>query len=200
MFIKKIVYFLVLFFCISNLIFGQQADASSTYNLIGTVVNGESNELLIGAHLVINGIKASKTDENGNFSLIVEANDTVKITYVGFKALHYIAPKELPGKYLTKFKLYTDSINLKEIEVFPWPSYEEFKKTITLMKPKEPEIKMEGIKMYQDRNIKPIEFPILSVFSCPISFIYDKLLDKQAKLRRRVERRINITKKAAQID
>ena len=51
-------------------------------------------------------------------------------------------------------------------------------------------IKMESVKMYQDKIITPKSPSLLS----PASFIYDKLFDKQAKLRRRLERRRNTIK------
>ena len=154
------------------------------------MVNGDNNELLSGAHLVSSNSYATKTDENGNFNINLKENDTLKISYVGFKSFYYVAPHQNPGKYLIKFKLYTDSITLNEIEIFPWPSYSEFKKAFAELKTTEPEIKMEGVKLYQDRNIKPWQFKTVHLFTNPISYIYDKLLDKKAKQRRRIDRRI----------
>lgn len=170
--------------------FSQTID-SSYYILSGTVVNGKNNELLSGAHLVSSSSFAAKTDENGNFNINIKENDTLKISYIGFKTYYYVAPYQKTGKYIIKFKLYTDSITLNEVEIFPWPSYSEFKKAFMELKPTEPEIKMEGVKLYQDRNIEPWEFKTGHLLTNPISYIYDKLLDKKAKQRRRIERRIN---------
>ena len=205
--IKIILSFLLLFFF--QFTKAQDKDTSSNYILSGTVVNGETNELLIGAHLITNQYFGTKTDETGVFSINVAENDTLKISFVGYKTLYYAvpfqenaSPNNLDGrsKFLIKFKLYTDSISLNEVEIFPWPSYEEFKKAFTALKPTEPEIKMEGVKMYQDRNIVPWEFPPLSIISNPISFLYDKLLDKKAKLRRRLERSRKTIKESSFIE
>jgi hypothetical protein len=186
--INNTLLFLFLFFSHRN--FCQTKDTTNHYTLVGTVVNGENNEMLPGAHLVSTSAYATKTDENGNFNILIKENDTLKISFVGFKPYYYVAPKQDVGKYLIKFKLYKDSILLNEVEIFPWPSYSEFKKTFAELKTTEPEIKMEGVKLYQDRNIQPYEFSTLHLFTNPISYIYDKLLDKKAKQKRRIDRRI----------
>lgn len=185
---NSILLFLLIF--IHQFGFCQSKDTLISYTLSGTVVNGETNELLKGAHLLSSSSFATKTDENGIFNISIEKDDTLKISYIGFKTLYYIAPEQKRGKYLIKFKLYTDSVTLDEVEIFPWPSYSEFKKAFAELKTTEPEIKMEGVKLYQDRNIEPWEFKTVHLFTNPISFIYDKLLDKKAKQRRRIERRI----------
>lgn len=182
---------ILLFLLIIIVEFGYcQTSDTFYYTLSGTVVNGENNEILSGAHLVSSSSFATKTDENGNFSINLKENDTLKISYVGFKSFYYVTPHQNPGKYLIKFKLYTDSIVLNEVEIFPWPSYSDFKKAFAELKTTEPEIKMEGVKLYQDRNIEPWEFKTVHLFTNPISYIYDKLLDKKAKQRRRIDRRI----------
>lgn len=185
---NSILLFLLVLF--SQLGYSQLKDTTIFYTIGGTIVNGESNELLAGAHIVSSRFFATKTDENGVFNISVTENDTLKISFVGFKTLHYITPKQDAGKYLIKFKLYIDSISLNEVEIFPWPSYSEFKKAFAELKSTEPEIKMEGVKLYQDRNIEPYEFSTLHLFTNPLSYIYDKLLDKKAKQRRRIDRRI----------
>ena len=192
--IKIFLQFVLLFF--TQLIFAQITDSTKSYILSGTVVNGETNELLIGANLITSQHIGTLTDENGTFIITVLANDTIRTSFIGYKSLFYVAPFQKQGKYLIKFKLYTDSINLNEVEIFPWPSYDEFKKAFTELKPLAPEIKMDGVKIYQDRNINPIVLPAIAVISNPISVIYDRLLDKKAKLRRRIDRKRNSIKEA----
>lgn len=187
-------------FLFTQLISGQTIDSTISYVLVGTVVNGETNELLVGTHLLSSNQFGTKTDETGTFSISVLPNDTLTISYIGYKTLTYVTPQQNSGKYLIKFKLYTDSITLQEVEIFPWPTYDEFKKAFAELKEHEPEIKMEGVKMYQDRNIEPWEFTMLHIFSNPISLIYDKLLDKKAKQRRRLDRRRETIKEASFIE
>ncbi len=157
----------------------------SSYVLIGTVVNGENNSLLMGANIVTSKNFGTKTNELGEFSIHTEKNDTLTISYIGFKTLTYIAPIKKPGKYLIKFKMYKDSIALQEVEVFPYPTYKEFKEAFIAQDKQEEQIKIEGIKTYVDRDVS---YKKPSVFS-PASFIYDKLFDKKAKTRRKLNRR-----------
>ena len=179
-----------------------QTDTSNIqhYILSGTVVNGVNNAPLTGAHLLSSKGLATKTNEMGSFDITVVENDTLVISYIGFKTLTFIAPKNNAGKYLTKFNLYKDSISLKEVEIFPWPSYDDFKKAFEELNLKDQEIKMTGVKMYKDRNIEPYNYTLQSLLKDKniISFMYDKLLDKEAKLRRRINRRRETIEKAAQ--
>mgnify|MGYP001605034515 CR=1 FL=1 len=167
-----------------------QTVTENSFILSGTVVSGVNNQPLAGSHLLTNRNMGTKTNELGEFTLIVYPKDTLKISYIGFKTIHYIIPYKESGKYLIKFKLFTDSVALSEIEIFPWPTYEEFKQAFIAMDKQNEAIKMEGVKMYQDKIITPKSHSLLS----PASFIYDKLFDKQAKLRRRLEKRRNTIK------
>lgn len=174
-----------------------QVDSIVTYQLGGTVVDGTTNMPLIGAHIVSQNYFSNHTNSNGVFTLNVNIGDTLKVSYIGYKSLAYVVPINSEYKHLTKFKLYRDSVSLNEVEIFPWPTYEDFKVAFEELNLKNKEIKMEGVKMYQDRNIEPFEFKLYHSLTHPISFIYDKLFDKKAKLTRRINRRRNIIKKSS---
>lgn len=166
------------------------SQTDSTYTLSGTVVTGNTNIPLRGAHLLTSKKSGTKTSETGEFSITVSHNDTISVSYIGYKTINYIAPKRDNGKYLTKFKLYRDSIILDEVEIFPYPTYKEFKEAFIAMNKENEKIKMEGINMYIDESNEPIKPSILN----PASFIYDKLFDKKAKMKRRLDRRRNLIK------
>lgn len=193
--IKIILSFLFLY--IYHLSVGQQIDSTNNYTISGTVVDGETNEILVGAHILNSNYIATKTDESGIFAITVNSNDTLRVSYIGYKYLFFITPNQEKGKYIVKFKLYTDSVMLQEIEIFPWPSYDEFKKAFAELESNNHEIKMEGVKLYKDRNIDPMQFTMLHALTNPISLIYDKLLDKKAKQKRRIERRRLTIKEAS---
>ncbi len=176
--------------------FDAKSQLDSNYILIGTIVDGESNEVLIGAHIITSKHLGSKTNENGVFEISTMVNDTLNISYVGYKNIIYISPQKEKGRYLTKFKMYKDSISLAEVEILPWPTYDEFKEAFKALDLTEQEIKMTGIKMYIDRNIQPLDYKLYHAVTNPISFIYDRLLDKKAKNRRQLERRRNIINKS----
>jgi hypothetical protein len=192
---KKLIIISFLLLTCKSAIYSQ-SDTSTTYTLKGTIVNGNTNELLMGANIIINHQRGTKTDENGNFSVKIKKNDSIKISFIGFKTLYYISPFQPKGEYLTKFKLYRDSVSLQQIEIFPWPNYKEFKKAFLTMDKQNEQIKMEGVKMYKDRVIhETYDLSPLHIFTNPASFIYDKLFDKKAKLKRKLKRRREIIKK-----
>ncbi len=177
-------------------VYGQTPSTDSLYILSGTVVNGNNNILLEGAHITTNKGYGTKTNPQGDFSLNIYPNDTVKVSYVGFKTLTYVAPYQKPGQYLIKFKLYADSISLKEVEIFPYPTYKEFKQAFSELDKQDEKVEIYGVKTYQDKvtdKSKP------TIFN-PASFIYDRLFDKKAKLKRKLDRRRKTTKDAAIIE
>jgi hypothetical protein len=193
--LKSIILFLILFTTNLFFAFGQ---TDTNYIISGTVVDGKSKSLLAGAHLLSSKGVATKTNEIGLFELVVFEGDTLFISYVGYKTLTYIIPQNKSGKYLTKFSLSEDSISLQEVEIFPWPSYDDFKKAFEELNFKNQEIKMVGVRMYIDKNVEPWEFSTLHLFTNPLTFIYDRLLDKKAKQIRRIDRRRETIEKSAQ--
>lgn len=150
---------------------------NTTYILSGTVVDGSNNEPLAQSNIIIDN-KGTSTNMLGEFSVQVKENDTLNISYIGYQTLTFVAPKKDTGMYLIKFKLYKDSISLKEVEIFPWPTYEEFKKAFVELDKSDEQIDLNGVKQYKGEPIKKYVQP--SVFS-PISFVYDRLFDKKAK-------------------
>lgn len=156
------------------------------------MVSGKTNTPLVGANLLSTTNIGTKTNISGEFNINVTSNDTLKISFIGFKTIKYIVPQKENGKYLIKFRLYKDSIALSEVEVFPWPSYKEFKKAFLAINKEEDKIKMEDVNMYIDKSTTPYT---PSIFS-PASFIYDKLFDKKAKIKRRLTRRRKTIKKS----
>jgi hypothetical protein len=180
---KKIGLIILLTF--STSIVYNQTVVNSSFTLSGAIVNGKNNKPLVGANLLSNRNLGTKTNEIGEFSINIYPNDTIKVSYIGFKTINYIVPYKKDGKYLIKFKMYRDSVSLSEIIIYPWPTYKEFKAAFLAINKQGDKITMEGVKMYTDKNIIPKSPSIMS----PASFIYDKLFDKQAKRKRRLKRR-----------
>ena len=156
----------------------------SSYILTGIIVDGLKNIPLPGTHVFTSSKTGTKTSINGVFTITVFYNDTISISYIGYKKVNYIAPKKSKGKYLTKFKLYKDSIILDEVQIFPYPSYKEFKAAFLALDKQSERVQINGVKTYVDK----IRTPYKPSFLNPASFIYDRLFDKQAKLKRRLNR------------
>lgn len=195
-----IVFLFIFHYCAFTQADSTQADSTQSFILKGTIVDGNSNELLMGSNILVNNDYGTKTNYNGEFTLKVKENDSLTISFIGYKSLHYIIPHKASGNYLTKFKLYKDSISLNEVEIFPYPTYEEFQEAFFNMDKQDEQIAMAGVKMYQDRIIhETYDMKLYHIFSNPISLIYDKLFDKKAKLNRKLDRRRNTIEKETMI-
>jgi len=176
---------LTLLIIFSNLlVLGQKTDSLYHYVLFGTVTDS-NNTPLAGANIVNSANYGTSSNNLGEFKIIVRSNDTIRITHIGFESIIYSTPDLKEGEYFTKFTLYPNSVSLESIEIFPWPNYKEFKKAFSAMNKQNEEVRIKGIKMYQDRVITASTPSPLS----PISYIYDRFFDKKAKLNRKLNRR-----------
>ena len=80
------------------------------------------------AHIIIsNKDLGTISDRDGKFSFVVEPNDTVIISNLGYKKARVIIPDTLSTKFFTRdVLLATDTFMIEEVEVYPWKDYEEF--------------------------------------------------------------------------
>lgn len=168
------------------------SQTDSSYTLTGTIVDAALNTPLQGAHIIKNKHNGVKTDINGFFSIKVKENDNIKISFIGYKSINYTCKHQQKGKYLTKFKLSKDSVFLDEVIIFPYPTYKEFKKAFLALDKQKEQIKIKGINTYIDKQKSTKKPTVLN----PASYIYDRLFDKQAKLKRRLNRHRNTIKRA----
>ena len=68
------------------------------------------------------------SDKEGKFSFIVQPNDTVMFSTLGYKRAMVIIPDNLESKFYTRdVLLEADTFMIAEVEVYPWVDYEEFK-------------------------------------------------------------------------
>ena len=59
---------------------------------------------------------------------MAQANDTIEFSAVGFKKSRFIIPDSLTtNKYSLIQILYSDTIYLKSVTIYPWPTKEQFK-------------------------------------------------------------------------
>ncbi len=68
------------------------------------------------------------TDWEGFFSIVVEKGESITFSGVGYKSVNFTIPDTLQDNRYSMVQLMTtDTINLPETVVFPWPSKEHFK-------------------------------------------------------------------------
>ncbi|MEZ4739780.1 MAG: carboxypeptidase-like regulatory domain-containing protein [Flavobacteriales bacterium] len=78
--------------------------------------------------LVRNTYRGTMSDVYGYFSFVAQEGDTILFSAVGFTRSQYVIPKGLEEqKYSMIHVMNRDTIQLREIAVYPWPSREQFR-------------------------------------------------------------------------
>lgn len=102
----------------------------------GVVMEGDSLKVIPGVHVYIPKTgRGTTTNPYGFFSLPVLEGDSIIFTAVGFKRSHYIVPEHDPTVSLKVLvTLEQDITFLDEVQVFPFPSEETFKRAVVTMR------------------------------------------------------------------
>lgn len=95
----------------------------------GVVVTGDSLEPVPFVSILTKGsYRGTISDVYGYFSFVAQAGDTLEFAAVGFKRGNYLIPDSLKeNKYSMIHVLYPDTVMLKPLSVYPWPSREQFR-------------------------------------------------------------------------
>lgn len=76
------------------------------------------------------------SDYYGFFSMVTMPGDTLFFSYYGYKTSSFIVPDTLTdNRYSIIHMLESDTLQLPEVEVYPWPSREEFARAFLDMDP-----------------------------------------------------------------
>lgn len=103
--------------------------SQSLIQFSGLILSSDSLQALPFATAYVQNRKGGTvSDINGFFSLVVQKGDTIKFSYLGFKEKQYIVPKHLTvDRYSVVQLLTSDTLNLAETVIYPWPTKEMFK-------------------------------------------------------------------------
>ncbi|MDR1673497.1 MAG: carboxypeptidase-like regulatory domain-containing protein [Bacteroidales bacterium] len=96
----------------------------------GTVRNDLLEPLPYVHILVKKDYRGTVSDAYGKFTIVSYPNDTLLVSCVGYKALKIPVPRISqadPKHYLKDIIMETDTIMLREVVIFPWRTYTEFK-------------------------------------------------------------------------
>lgn len=142
----------------------------------GTVVDAVSKKALPLANIRnLNSGKAYSSNSEGQFTLYVGPNDTLRFTSVGYlgKNIH-IADIEKSKYYTLVIELYTDAIRIKEVVIYPFRNRDEF--VDAFMDAKEVnKVLLPGIEKPKYSNATP-----KAKLTNPVSFIYERMRKKRA--------------------
>jgi len=79
--------------------------------------------------LVLNNYRGTITDRDGKFSFVTQVHDSIMFSSLGYKRKILVIPDTLKEPYLSMdIILPQDTFMIAEVVIYPWKSYEEFKR------------------------------------------------------------------------
>ncbi|MDF2447926.1 MAG: hypothetical protein K0R26_430 [Bacteroidota bacterium] len=125
--------YILLFFLISSLSFAQEKSATpEKYMQISGVVLDDSLQPLPFVSIMLKGTRSGTvSDFYGFFTIVARPGDEMQFFSVNHKSKSYNLADTLTGKHYSIIQILTkDTIQLEQVNVFPWPSKEQFKRAI----------------------------------------------------------------------
>jgi hypothetical protein len=143
--VVKHAFLIVLFVSFSQALSAQNdKEKNKQNNLIqfaGEVLDVDSLTPIPFVSIAVNGKPRANSDFYGFFSLVVQPGDEIKFISLAHKNRTYMIPDTLKQKYYWAVQVLTkDTIQLPPVEVFPWPTREEFKKAFLSLNLKDTDI------------------------------------------------------------
>lgn len=130
----------VLLFCvlITGMVYSQQKNvawqehglkSNKLIQFSGVVVEGDSLNPIPYASIIIRHTRRGTiSDYFGYYSFVASTGDTIEFSAIGFSSAHYIIPDTLSSTIYSLIQvLRRDTVYMKTVEIFPWPSKEQFK-------------------------------------------------------------------------
>lgn len=110
-------------------------DAENRLIQFNGVVLGEDSLDVPGVHVYVpKGKRGTTTNMYGFFTMPVMEEDSVVISAIGYKKLHYKIPKTQRDNITKIFQLEIDTAYLEEVEIYPFPpTAQAFKEAILAM-------------------------------------------------------------------
>ena len=94
---------------------------SAAQEVIGVVKNASDDKPIPTVHVLnLNKVLMSITDANGVFAIDAEVNDTLYLSYLGFKSINITVTNDLIKFPKTEFKLTALALALEEVIVRPY--------------------------------------------------------------------------------
>ena len=122
-------YVLLLLFLPAFQLLAQSGKDRHLVQFSGVVVTGDSLEPVPFTSILTKGsYRGTMSDVYGYYSFVAQTGDTLEFAAVGFKRGNYAIPDSLTeNKYSMIHVLMPDTVLLRPLEVYPWPSKEQFR-------------------------------------------------------------------------
>lgn len=130
----SVFYLFTAVFCLEA--FSQETKKNDLVQFSGVVVSGDSLQSIPFTSIMIRGTnRGTISDYYGFFSFVAKMHDTVEFAAIGFKRNYFVIPDTLTDHRCSLIQLLKpDTVMLKEVVVFPWPTKEQFKEAFVRLK------------------------------------------------------------------
>ena len=152
---SRIPYFVLLLLFISHYLCAQEA-RNNLIQFSGITITSDSlNPVAYTKIIIKNTNKGTTSDVYGYFSFVAHKSDTVLFNALGFKPASFIIPDTVTKYRYSLIQLMTiDTLTLSEAYIFPWPTYEDFKRAFVNLKV--PDDDLERAR----KNLEAIDFQL----------------------------------------
>lgn len=125
-----IIAFLLLFFTPFFHQVKAQENIEDLIQFSGITVTADSLNAVPYTKIIIkNKNKGTTSDIYGYFSFVARKQDTILFNALGFKPASYVIPDTITKNRYSLIQLMTsDTLTLSAAFIFPWPTYEDFKR------------------------------------------------------------------------
>jgi hypothetical protein len=134
--LKKIIFTLILL--LTPLIAGraQVTDKHSLIQVNGIITDDQNNPVPRASIISRKIRRGTISEQTGIYSLISLPGDTVFVSALGYKRVIFKVPDYLEGRlYKKDLSLVSDTISIEGVSIFPWKTYQEFKRDVLANKP-----------------------------------------------------------------
>lgn len=125
-----LLFILPLFFLFTNSEADAQISDTSLVQFSGVVITDDSLKPIPFVNIFIkDNWRGTITDLYGFFSFVARKNEVVIFSAMGYKTITYVIPDTLTkDRYSLIQIMRPDTILMNETVIYPWPTYEQFKK------------------------------------------------------------------------
>ncbi len=132
-----IIPFIIALFIFSSSLEGQLLVPKKDKDLIqfsGVIRNLQHRTVSNVNIVILNRERGTTGDRRGIFSFVVQPNDTVLFSHIGYKPTIHIIPDSLDTQhYPSDIFMVSDTFELAEVKIFPWKTYQQFKEAFIAM-------------------------------------------------------------------
>jgi hypothetical protein len=153
---KKWIVILAFLFLAGNGLYAQDRDL---VQFSGVVVSADSLQPIPFASIIVkNTYRGTISDYFGFFSFVAKIRDTIEFSSVGYRKAVFIIPDTLTeNRYSLIQALVRDTILLKEVIIYPWPTREQFKQAFLNLEIPETDLQRARKNLEKQRLIEIAE-------------------------------------------